>query len=95
LQTRERTRANGHASTPRGNGNVHSKCTVHFAEETCHRCSQQILEVLGAVTKFCKVDHKFEFIGKDKDRQLESLWKDTEIGNMLPWEDIEDEQRGC
>ncbi len=37
------------------------------------------------------MERKFVFIGDDKDRQLESLWKDTEIGNVLPWEDIEDE----
>ena len=47
--------------------------------------------LLGAITKFGKAECKFEFIGDDKDRQLESLWKDTEIGNVLPWEDIEDE----
>ena len=33
----------------------------------------------------------FEFIGEDKDRQLESLWKETNIGDILPWEDITDE----
>jgi hypothetical protein len=32
----------------------------------------------------------FEFIGEDKDRQLESLWSETNIGNVLPWEDIAD-----
>ena len=42
--------------------------------------------LLGAITKFGKAERKFEFIGDDKDRQLESLWKDTEIGNVLPWE---------
>jgi hypothetical protein len=46
---------------------------------------------LGAITDFGKVERKFVFIGDDKDRQLESLWKDTEIGNVLPWGDIEDE----
>ena len=33
----------------------------------------------------------FEFIGEDKDRQLESLWSETNIGNVLPWEDIVNE----
>ncbi len=47
--------------------------------------------LLGAITNFGKLERKFVFIGDDKDRQLESLWKDTEIGNVLPWEDIEDE----
>jgi len=31
---------------------------------------------------------KFEFIVEDKDRQLESLWRETSIGNVLLWEDI-------
>jgi hypothetical protein len=58
---------------------------------TCRR--QAIIITLGAnaTTKFGKAERKFEFIGDDKDRQLESLWKDTEIGNVLPWEDTEDE----
>jgi hypothetical protein len=47
--------------------------------------------LLGTITKFGKAERKFEFIVDDKDRQLESLWKDTEIGNVPPWEDIEDE----
>jgi hypothetical protein len=38
--------------------------------------------MLGAITKFGNADRKFEFIGDDKDRQLESLWKDTELGNV-------------
>ncbi len=47
--------------------------------------------MLGAITNFGKAECKFESIGDDKDRHLKSLWKDTEIGNVLPWEDIEDE----
>ena len=31
---------------------------------------------------------KFEFIVEDKDRQLESLWRETNIGHVLLWEDI-------
>jgi hypothetical protein len=38
-----------------------------------------------------KAERNFEFIGEDKDRQLESLWKDTGIGDVLPWEDIANE----
>ena len=33
----------------------------------------------------------FEFIREDKDKQLESLWRETKIRNVLPWEDIADE----
>ena len=65
-------------------------------------CKAQRKSVIGAHNKCCKyllcaiIKHgeakrDFEFIGADKDRQLESLWKDTEIGNVLSWEDIDDE----
>jgi hypothetical protein len=32
-----------------------------------------------------------EFIGGDKDKQLEKLWAETKIGNILPWVEIADE----
>ncbi len=48
------------------------------------------------VSTLCHHQHgeaksNFEFVGEDKDRQLESLWKETNIGDVLPWEDITDE----
>ena len=30
-------------------------------------------------------------MGGDKDRQLKKLWRETRIGSILPWDDIEDE----
>jgi hypothetical protein len=65
---------------------------MHGAEKSvigAHDKSWKYL--LGTITNFGKTELKFEFIGDKKDRQLESLWKDTKIGNVLPWEDIEDE----
>jgi hypothetical protein len=44
--------------------------------------------LLCAITKHGEAKHNFEFIGEDKDRQLQSLWRETNIGNVLPWEDI-------
>jgi hypothetical protein len=32
-----------------------------------------------------------EFIGEDTDRQLESLWRETRFGDVLPWDDDADE----
>ena len=32
-----------------------------------------------------------EFIGWDKDKQLEKLWAETKIGDILPWDGITDE----
>jgi hypothetical protein len=46
--------------------------------------------LLLAITKHGETKSNFEFIGEDKDRQLESLWRETNIGNVLPVEDIAD-----
>jgi hypothetical protein len=59
-------------------------------------CKAQKKSVIGkyllcAITKHGEAKRNFEFIGEDKDRQLESLWKETNIGDVLPWEDITDE----
>jgi hypothetical protein len=35
-----------------------------------------------------------EFIGGDKDKQLERLWAETKIGDILPWDEIVDEAEG-
>jgi hypothetical protein len=81
----------------------------HLPEETvAHiqsaRCKAQKKSVIGADNRCCKYllcaitkhgesKRNFEFIGEDKDRQLESLWRETNIGNVLPWEDIPDEAK--
>lgn len=66
-------------------------------------CIAQRKSVIGAHNKCCKyllcaiIKHgeakrDFEFIGADKDRQLESLWRETKIGDFLPFrEDVADE----
>ena len=46
---------------------------------------------LGAISKHGEAKRDVEFIGEDKDRQLESLWSETRIGDVLPWEDVADE----
>jgi hypothetical protein len=47
--------------------------------------------LLCAITKHGEAKRNFEFIGGDKDKQLESLWKETNIGDVLQWEEITDE----
>jgi hypothetical protein len=32
-----------------------------------------------------------EFIEGERDRQLQQLWAETKIGDILPWEDVERE----
>jgi hypothetical protein len=34
---------------------------------------------------------QFRIYWEDKDRQLESFWRETKIGDVLPWEDMADE----
>jgi hypothetical protein len=47
--------------------------------------------LLCAITNYVEAKRDFESIGEDKDRQLESLWSETKIGGVLPWDDIADE----
>jgi hypothetical protein len=77
----------------------------HLPEETVAHiqsagCRAQRKSVIGAHNRcwkylLCAKDGEakqdVEFIGEDKDRQLESLWRETKIGDVLPYEDIADE----
>ena len=48
---------------------------------------------LCAITKYGKVEQKFR-VYRRRQRQtdrVQRLWKDTGIGNVLPWEDFADE----
>ena len=45
----------------------------------------------NAISKHGEAKRDVEFIGEDKDRQLESLWRETRIGDVLLWEDVADE----
>jgi hypothetical protein len=47
-------------------------------------------DVLGAISKHGETKRDVEFIREDKDRP-ESLWRETRIGDVLPWEDVADE----
>ena len=48
--------------------------------------------LLCAIIKHGEAKRDFEFIGADKDRQLESRWRETKIGDFLPFrEDVADE----
>ena len=65
-------------------------------------CKAQKKSVIGAhnrVWKYLIVSisthgeaaRDLEFIGGDKDKQLEKLWADTKLGDILPWDEITDE----
>ena len=46
---------------------------------------------MGAIPTHGEAKTSLEFIGGDKDRQLKHLWEGTRIGDILPWDEIEDE----
>ncbi len=45
----------------------------------------------GAILMHGEAKRNLEFIGGDQDRQLQQLWAETKIGDILPWEDEERE----
>jgi hypothetical protein len=47
--------------------------------------------LIGAVSTHGEAARDLEFIGGDKDKQLENLWAETKIGDILPWDEIVDE----
>ena len=47
--------------------------------------------LIGAISNHGEAKRNLEFIGGDKDRQLKQPWEETKIGDILPWDEIEDE----
>ena len=47
--------------------------------------------LIGAISTHGEAARDLEFIGGDKDKQLEKLWAETKIGDILPWDEIADE----
>ena len=47
--------------------------------------------LIGAISNHGEAKRSIEFIGGDKDLQLKQLWEETKIGDILPWDEIEDE----
>ena len=42
----------------------------------------------GAILMHGEAKRNLEFIGGERDRQLQQLWAETKIGDILPWEDV-------
>ena len=47
--------------------------------------------LIGAISTHGEAKRSLEVLGGDKDRQLHTLWKETKIGEILPWDNIEEE----
>jgi hypothetical protein len=50
--------------------------------------------LIGAISTHGEATRNLEFIGGDKDKQLEKLWAETKIGDIFPWDEIADESEG-
>jgi hypothetical protein len=61
------------------------KKSVIGAHNRCWKC------LIGAISTHGEAKRSLEVLGGDKDRQLHTLWKETKIGEILPWDDIEEE----
>jgi hypothetical protein len=48
--------------------------------------------LIVAISTHVEPTRDLEFIGGDKDKQLEKLWAETMIGNILQWDEIADEE---
>ena len=47
--------------------------------------------LIGAISAHGEATRDLEFIGGDNDKQLEKLWSETKIGDILRWDEIADE----
>ena len=47
--------------------------------------------LIGDISNHGEATRVLEFIGGDKDKQLEKLWAETKIENILSWNEIADE----
>jgi hypothetical protein len=49
--------------------------------------------LIGDISTHGEAARDLEFIGGDKDKQLEKLWAETKMGDILPWDEITDESK--
>jgi hypothetical protein len=61
------------------------KKSIIGAHNRCWKYLIVVISTHGEATR------DLEFIDGDKDKQLEKLWAETKIGDILPWDEIADE----
>jgi len=79
--------------------NVPAETVAHLQSAGCKAQKKSVIGahnrcwkyLVGAIITHGEAKRDLEFIGGDKDRQLNQLWTETRIGSILPWDDIEDE----
>jgi hypothetical protein len=79
--------------------NILAETVAHIQKAGCKSQKKSVIGAQNGCWKYLLVyisKHKeakrdVKLIGEDKDRQLESWWRETRIGDVLPWEDVADE----
>jgi len=49
--------------------------------------------LLRSIMEHGEAERDFLFLGEDKDKQLTTLWRDTEIEHLFPWTEVEEAAR--
>ncbi len=49
--------------------------------------------MLRSIMEHGEAERDFLFLGEDKDKQLTTLWRDTEIEHLFPWTEVEEAAR--
>ena len=78
--------------------NIPAETLAHIQSAGCKSQKKSVIGahnrcwkyLIGDIFKHGEAKRDVEFIGEDKDRQLESLWRETRIRDVLPWEDVVD-----
>ena len=50
--------------------------------------------LIGAISNHGEAKRNLEFIGVNKDRLMKQQWEEAKIGDILPWDEIEEEEEG-
>jgi hypothetical protein len=64
------------------------KSVIDDHNRSNNRCWKYLI---GSISTHDEEARDLEFIGGDKDKQLEKLWAETRLGDILPWDEITDE----
>jgi hypothetical protein len=79
--------------------NIPAETVAHIQSAGCKAQKKSVIGahnrcwkyLLRAISKHGEAKRGVEFSGEDTDRQLESLWREMKIGDVLPWGDVADE----
>ena len=88
LQKGENHEPGNDRCSPNRNTSARGKAQKKSVIGAHNRCWKYLI---GAISTHGEATRDLEFIGGDKDKQLEKLWVETKMGDILPWDEIADE----